>query len=77
MLGGVDVAPAASCRGDQGWWGTEWLTVQLHALFTRVAIGFAGETSKGFGGARERLRGGVFGCGMIRRVAVDSDGHSP
>src|SRR5262245_44635052 len=60
LLGGVDVAPAATCR-DNTRRGARRLTVSCDGLLTGVAVGFTSETRKGLGrfgafsGRRQRL----------------------
>jgi hypothetical protein len=49
MVGGVEVAPTATCRANRWWRGTGRLPVGFDTLFTCLTVGFMSETHKGFG----------------------------
>src|SRR5215813_9208511 len=76
LVGGVDVAAAATCR-DKAWGrGTGRLMVWLDGLLTGVTVGLAGQADKGCGLSRafSRWRGRL-GCRLHLSLTIAWPGH--
>ena len=57
MVRGIDLTGASSRHHHVRWRGTGRLTMRLDGLLTGVAVGFTGETPKGFQFLRALTRG--------------------